>query len=79
MGNHKKEKFDRDEIDFEKMVQIPSGIDPREWIATHTLGLFHNINQLYDAISEVCAHCRNMNGPEKRRFTWERLERDKFG
>ncbi|CAG5113063.1 Oidioi.mRNA.OKI2018_I69.chr2.g7210.t1.cds [Oikopleura dioica] len=64
------EKFERDEIDFEKMVRIPSGIDPREWIATHTLGLFHNINQLYDAISEVCTHCRNMNGPEKRRFTW---------
>ena len=55
------------------MVRIPSGIDQREWIATHTLGLYHNINQLYDSISEMCAHCRNMTGPEKRRFTWERL------
>ena len=59
------------------MVRIPSGIDQREWIATHTLGLYHNINQLYDSISELCAHCRNMTGPEKRRFTWIRLFIDK--
>ena len=36
--------------DFLKMVTLPPGIDKEEWIATHALALFHNIDHHYSVI-----------------------------
>ena len=37
------------------------------------IGLFHNINHAYGALSEICNsdYCRTMNGPGEVVFNWE--------
>jgi len=58
--------------DFLRMVTLPPGIDKEEWIATHALALFHNIDHHYSVISELCTadSCPTMNGPNGAVFLW---------
>lgn len=60
-------------IDYLDMVQVPDGLGSNEWIAMHTLGLFHNINHQYGALSELCTSesCRTMTGPGGVVFHWQ--------
>ncbi|WKY16304.1 hypothetical protein Q1695_001186 [Nippostrongylus brasiliensis] len=39
---------------IEKFTVLPPGIDPREWLATHTLALFDHVNALCGSLSELC-------------------------
>jgi len=47
------------------VVSKPQYVDTKEWIATHTISLFHNINLIYGTISEYCTAetCPLMQGP----------------
>ncbi|KAK6033062.1 Mob1/phocein family protein [Teladorsagia circumcincta] len=50
---------------IEKFTALPPGIDPREWLATHTLALFDHVNALCGSLSELCtpATCQYMSYP----------------
>ena len=54
------------------MISLPSGIDVQEWIATHALALFHNVDHHYAVVSELCTadSCPTMNGPAQSIFLW---------
>ncbi|EDO38953.1 predicted protein [Nematostella vectensis] len=62
--------LNRNEI--EQTVSQPTGIDFNEWIASHTLGHFNQINLLYGCIIEVCtaASCPTMSGPGALTYLW---------
>nr|XP_002130698.1 MOB kinase activator 2 isoform X2 [Ciona intestinalis] len=59
-------------VDIRKVVTKPRNIDEREWIATHAIALFHNINQLYGTVSEFCTAdtCPIMQGPGQKQYAW---------
>lgn len=46
------ESFDDPMLD--KFTAIPYGVDKNEWLATHTLALFDNVNALCGIIAELC-------------------------
>jgi len=60
-------------IDFKIMVELPHLVDENEWLATHTVGLFHNVNNLLEVMSEICTAetCPTMNGPYECVFNWQ--------
>jgi len=60
------------DIDLITLVTKPDHVDVREWIATHTISLFHNINLIYGTISEYCTAetCPLMQGPCQTYYTW---------
>ncbi|KAL7294775.1 hypothetical protein TKK_0011710 [Trichogramma kaykai] len=60
------------DVDMKVLVDLPSGIDYNEWLASHTIALFENINLLYGAISEFCTPvgCPDMTGPGFRTYLW---------
>jgi len=51
--------------DYNTMIELPMGVDEQEWIATHALALFHNVDHHYGVISELCTadSCPTMRGP----------------
>jgi len=54
------------------VVSKPQYVDTKEWIATHTISLFHNINLIYGTISEYCTAetCPLMQGPCQTNYVW---------
>jgi len=58
--------------DYDSMVTLPPGICVQEWIATHALALFHNVDHHYSVISELCTadSCPTMTGPGSAVFLW---------
>jgi len=57
---------------YEKMVTLPPGVDEQEWMATHTLAIFHNVDRHFSVISELCTaeSCPTMKGPQNTTFLW---------
>lgn len=43
-----------DDAMLDKFTAIPYGVDRKEWLATHTLALFDNVNALCGIIAELC-------------------------
>ncbi|XP_050527431.1 MOB kinase activator-like 2 [Daktulosphaira vitifoliae] len=60
------------DIDLRILVDIPNGIDYNEWLASHTISIFDNVNLIYGAISEFCtiSGCPDMIGPGYRTYLW---------
>ena len=58
--------------DYAEMIELPFGVDLHEWIATHALSLFHNVDHHYGVISELCTadSCPTMKGPQNTTFLW---------
>jgi len=58
--------------DYNTMIELPMGVDEQEWIATHALALFHNVDHHYGVISELCTadSCPTMRGPGGTTFLW---------
>uniref|UniRef100_A0A7E4W9G2 MOB kinase activator-like 2 n=1 Tax=Panagrellus redivivus TaxID=6233 RepID=A0A7E4W9G2_PANRE len=54
-----------DDAMLDKITSKPYGIDKNEWLATHTLALFDNVNALCGSVSELCtpANCGTMSYP----------------
>jgi len=59
-------------IDLISLINKPAHLDIKEWIATHTISLFHNINLIYGTISEYCTAetCPLMQGPCQTQYVW---------
>nr|CAB3263889.1 MOB kinase activator 2 [Phallusia mammillata] len=55
-----------------KVVRMPCKMDLKEWVATQTISLFHNVNLLYGTVSEFCTAetCPVMQGPCQTQYTW---------
>ncbi|VDN06191.1 unnamed protein product [Thelazia callipaeda] len=55
-----------------KLSKLPQGMDKNEWLATHTLSLFENINALCGTILEVCTpvSCPIMSYPGVPKAHW---------
>ncbi|KAI5732306.1 hypothetical protein M8J77_024661 [Diaphorina citri] len=51
---------------------MPQGVDFNEWLASHTIAIFDNINLIYGTISEFCtmSECPDMSGPSFRTYLW---------
>lgn len=63
-------KIEEDEL--MSITEVPSGLDPNEWHALHTIGFFEHINLLYGTVSEFCnlSTCPEMLGPGPRLYMW---------
>ncbi|XP_076368608.1 MOB kinase activator 2-like isoform X2 [Tachypleus tridentatus] len=53
-------------------IELPSGLDYNEWLASHTLSFFDHVNLIYGTISEFCtmSGCPDMTGPCNRQYLW---------
>ncbi|XP_013785440.1 MOB kinase activator 2-like isoform X2 [Limulus polyphemus] len=53
-------------------IELPSGLDYNEWLASHTLSFFDHVNLIYGTISEFCtmSGCSDMTGPCNRQYLW---------
>jgi len=60
------------DIDLRVLVDLPSGLDYNEWLASHTIAFFDHINLVYGTISEFCtmSGCPDMTGPGLRTYLW---------
>lgn len=60
------------DADLKVLVDLPSGLDYNEWLASHTLALFEHVNLVYGTISEFCttSGCPDMTGPGSRTYLW---------
>jgi len=63
-------RIPQNEINF--LTDLPGGLDYNEWLASHTIGFFENINYIYGTISEFCtpSSCPDMVGPGPRQYLW---------
>jgi len=61
------------EEDLLSITEVPSGLDPNEWHALHTIGFFEHINLLYGTVSEFCnlTTCPEMLVPGPRVYLWQ--------
>lgn len=61
-----------DEEMLKRLTAIPPGMDKNEWLATHTLSLFENVNALCGTMSEVCTPvtCPIMSYPGETKAQW---------
>ncbi|VDK87965.1 unnamed protein product [Litomosoides sigmodontis] len=64
------DSFDDDMIVL--LSKLPQGMDKNEWLATHTLSLFENVNALCGTISEMCTpvSCPIMSYPGVPKAQW---------
>ncbi|XP_076312954.1 MOB kinase activator 2-like isoform X2 [Tachypleus tridentatus] len=55
-----------------EVVELPSGLDYTEWLASHTLAFFDHVNLIYGTVSEFCtmSGCPDMIGPCNRQYLW---------
>ncbi|KAL3981741.1 Mob1/phocein family protein [Acanthocheilonema viteae] len=55
-----------------RLSNLPQGMDRNEWLATHTLSLFENVNALCGTISEMCTpvSCPIMSYPGVPKAHW---------
>jgi hypothetical protein len=71
-----------DDAMLDKFTAIPYGVDRKEWLATHTLALFDNVNALCGIIAELCTpvSCPVMSYPgvSKAYFIDERGKRHQY-
>lgn len=60
------------DIDLKLLIEMPQGVDFKEWLASHTIAIFENINLIYGTISEFCtmSECPDMSGPSLRTYLW---------
>ncbi|KAK7582601.1 hypothetical protein V9T40_014046 [Parthenolecanium corni] len=60
------------DITFRTLIELPSGLDYNEWLASHTIAIFDNVNLMYGTISEFCTAtgCPDMVGPGLRTYLW---------
>ncbi|XP_021954358.1 MOB kinase activator-like 2 [Folsomia candida] len=60
------------ETDLKHLVEMPTGLEENEWMASHTIALFEHVNLIYGTISEFCTStsCPDMNGPCMRTYLW---------
>ncbi|XP_014248741.1 MOB kinase activator-like 2 [Cimex lectularius] len=60
------------EVDLKILVDLPTGLDYNEWLASHTIAFFDHINLVYGTISEFCtmSGCPDMTGPQLRTYLW---------
>jgi len=74
------DSFDDEMLD--KFTAIPYGVDRNEWLATHILALFENVNALCGTVGELCtpATCMTMSYPgvQKAYFVDERGKRHQY-
>ncbi|RDD39166.1 MOB kinase activator 2 [Trichoplax sp. H2] len=51
------------DFDFVHGVKLPPGVDLNEWLATHAVNFFKNINLIFGTVNEQCttANCPIMN------------------
>lgn len=61
------------DLDFDKIVEMPPGVDKNEWLATHSVSFFEHINVMYGTISEYCTatSCSAMTGPNNTCYLWQ--------
>ncbi|XP_066921666.1 MOB kinase activator 2-like [Clytia hemisphaerica] len=54
-------KISKDEL--KETVQLPTGVDPNEWLATNTLSFFNHISLMQESLHEFCTSqtCSNMS------------------
>lgn len=54
-------KITKDEL--KETVQLPTGIDPNEWLATNTLSFFNHISMIHDSLHDFCTTntCSNIS------------------
>lgn len=62
----------RKDADLRMLVDLPQGLDYNEWLASHTLALFENVNLVYGTISEFCTPtcCSEMKAPGTKTYLW---------
>lgn len=60
------------DMDIRLLVDLPPGLDYNEWLASHTMALFDNVNLVYGSVSEFCTQsgCPDMTGPGQRIYLW---------
>merc|ERR1719211_149514 len=60
-------------IKRQDLINLPDGIDRKEWLASNTIGFFENINTIYGSIAEFCTRsaCPDMIGPAARQYLWQ--------
>ncbi|XP_045478640.1 MOB kinase activator-like 2 isoform X2 [Harmonia axyridis] len=60
------------DMDLRLLVDLPPGLDYNEWLASHTMALFDNVNLVYGTVSEFCTQsgCPDMTGPGQRTYLW---------
>ncbi|KAJ8245633.1 hypothetical protein GJAV_G00272830 [Gymnothorax javanicus] len=60
------------EIDVKTMTALPVGVDQDEWVASHTVCFFKNINLLSSALSDFCTigTCPTIMGPDNTIYYW---------
>uniref|UniRef100_A0A0N5AEX5 Mob1/phocein family protein n=1 Tax=Syphacia muris TaxID=451379 RepID=A0A0N5AEX5_9BILA len=61
-----------DEQMLRKMTVTPAGMDKNEWLASHILSLFENVNALCGTLSELCTpvSCPVMSYPGVQKVQW---------
>lgn len=49
--------------DLKETVQLPTGVDPNEWLATNTLSFFNHISMMRDSLQDFCTTqtCSNIS------------------
>lgn len=53
------------DTDLRILVELPAGLDYNEWLASHTMALFENVNLVCACLSDFCtpSGCPDMTGP----------------
>jgi len=53
-------------------TQLPKGVEENEWVATHTIKLFENLNLICSCLSDYCTveSCPTMSGGQNQVFYW---------
>lgn len=58
--------------DLHRAVRLPEGEDLNEWIAAHTVDLFHQVCMVYGTVSHFCTEssCAAMTAGPKYEYRW---------
>ncbi|XP_070497340.1 MOB kinase activator-like 2 isoform X2 [Chironomus tepperi] len=58
--------------DLRSMVDLPTGVDYNEWLASYTIQIFEYVNLVYGTISEHCTTngCPDMTAPQSKTYLW---------
>ncbi|KAL5252528.1 hypothetical protein ACHWQZ_G015341 [Mnemiopsis leidyi] len=58
--------------DLKTYVQLPKGVEENEWIATHTIKLYDNLQLITNCLTEYCTaeNCPVMSGGQNLIFYW---------
>lgn len=59
--------------DLTAAVVLPPGTDPNDWIATHAVDFYNQINALFAPVSSMCTHehCPKMTAGPQVEYLWQ--------